>query len=287
AQRANGQANDESEPPIERSVAQTPGAPVEIDGRPVVLIYSPVAGMSAEERAANIKQRILGVAKRNEAPEHIYARDHSAWTDILCGNEILMVVLENDAKAAGRARAQMAAEYAEIIRLAVISYREEHTWRAALKGVVRSVIATAVLLVSVLLLFRIRRTFSRKLEKWITKASDVYPLGSFRSRAVRYLLLPLLGTGVVVNMFAVVALLEVYVAFVLHAFPSTRYISIQMNRWVFSELSGTGRAIWNYLPNLVLVMVIFMTSRYLIRLNRFVFAEIQDGRLRLHGFYPD
>src|SRR5262249_7356497 len=32
---------------------------------------------------------------------------------------------------------------------------------------------------------------------------------------------------------------------------------------------------------------IFMTSRYLIRLNRFVFAEIQDGRLRLHGFYPD
>src|SRR5215813_11347984 len=40
AQRANGQANDESEPPIERSVA-TPGAPVEIDGRPVVLIYSP------------------------------------------------------------------------------------------------------------------------------------------------------------------------------------------------------------------------------------------------------
>jgi hypothetical protein len=51
-------------------------------------------------------------------------------------------------------------------------------------------------------------------------------------------------------------------------------IQVQMNRWAISEMSGMGRAIWNYLPNLVLVIVIFITAHYLIRLNRFVFAEI-------------
>jgi hypothetical protein len=57
-----------------------------------------------------------------------------------------------------------------------------------------------------------------------------------------------------------------------------------MNQWACSELSG---AIWNYLPNLVLVIMIFIAARYLIRLNGFVFAEIQDGRLKPHGFCPD
>jgi small-conductance mechanosensitive channel len=260
---------------------------VEIDGRPIVLVYSPIAGLSPEERAANIEQRILGVAKRHEAPGHIHAEDRGAWTEILCGNEVLMVILENDAKAAGVQRAQMAAEYAEIVRRAVVTYREEHTWRAVAKGIISSVIATLVLLLSILSLFRVRRTIGRKIEKWIAKTADVRPLDSVHSRGARYVLLPLLGTGIVVNMFAVLALLEVYVAFVLHGFPSTRYISLQMNRWVISEMSGMGRTIWSYLPNLVLVIVILITSRYLVRLNRFVFAEIQDGRLKLHGFYPD
>ncbi len=55
---------------------QTADAPVEIDGRPVLLIYSSVAGISPEERAANIEKRILGIAGRNAvAVESIRAEE--------------------------------------------------------------------------------------------------------------------------------------------------------------------------------------------------------------------
>jgi len=60
-----------------------------------------------------------------------------------------------------------------------------------------------------------------------------------------------------------------------------------MNRWTVSELAGLGNAIWSYIPNLVIVFVILMVARYLVRLDNFVFAEIQEGRLTLGGFYPD
>jgi len=267
---------------------QTAGAPVEIDGRPILLIYSSVAGISPEERAANIEKRILGTARRNAvAVESIRAEDHGAWTEITVGSDALMGITESDAKAAGRPRDQIGAEYAEIIRRTVTTYRQEHTWRALLRGIVSSLIATAAFVLILLALFRIRRAIRRRLETWIPGTEDGYSPKSLRSRLARYLVLPLLGTGVIIVMVAVLALLELYATFVLRSFPSTRYVSMQMSRWTISESSGLASAIWNYLPNLVVVAVIVMAARYLIRLNKFIFAEIQEGKLTLHGFYPD
>jgi small-conductance mechanosensitive channel len=198
-----------------------------------------------------------------------------------------MGITEDDAKAAGRSRSQLGVEYAEIIRRTVATYRQEHTWRAVLRGVTASVIATLVFVLSVLLLFRLRRTARRKLDIWVRQREAEYSPKSVRSRLARYLVLPLLGAGVIVVLFAGLAGLQFYVAFVLHSFPSTRYTSIRMNRWTLSELGGLGHAIWAYIPNLVIVIVILVAARYLVRLDNFVFREIQENRLTLSGFYPD
>ena len=270
------------------SPPETKGAPVEIDGRSILLVHSSIGGLSPEERAGNIEQRILKIAKKNEIRiEEIRAEDRGAWTEILAGNDVIMGVTESDARSAERPRSQLSAEYAEIIRRIVGTYRQEHTWRAVLRGVSACAIATVGLLLSVLLLLYVRRAIRSRLEMWIRKTADGYSSKSGRSRIARYLLLPLLGTGVIVVMFAALALLEVYAAFILSSFPSTRYTSIRMNRWTVSELAGLGHAIWSYIPNLVIVFVILMVARYLVRLDNFVFAEIQEGRLTLHWFYPD
>ncbi len=244
--------------------------------------------MSPEERAANIATRIVGIARRNAvAVESIRAEDRGSWTVITVGSDVIMGITESDASAAGRPRAQIGAEYAEIIRRTVTMYRQEHTWRALLRGIVSSLIATAALVLVFLALFRIRRAIRRRLATWIRATEDGYSPKSFRSRLARHLVSPLLGTGVIVVMVAVLAMLQVYATFVLRSFPSTRYVSIQMSRWTMSESSGLASAIWNYLPNLVVVAVIVLAARYLIRLNKFIFAEIQEGKLTLRGFYPD
>jgi len=67
------------------------GAPVEIDGRPILMVYSSVAGIAPEERAANIQQRILGIANRKAIqPDAIHAEDRGAWTEIRAGNEMIL-----------------------------------------------------------------------------------------------------------------------------------------------------------------------------------------------------
>jgi small-conductance mechanosensitive channel len=148
------------------------------------------------------------------------------------------------------------------------------------------VIATAILVVALLLLVRVRRAIRFRLDTWVSE-TEKDSSRVFAWELARHLVVPLMGTSLLAILLAFVALLEVYIAFVLYSFPSTRYTAIQMNRWTISKTYDLGSAVWNYLPSLVTIIIIVVAARYLIRLNGFLFTEIQQGKWKLHGFYPD
>jgi small-conductance mechanosensitive channel len=281
-QQGNSEAAEEGEQ------TQPSGVPVEIDGRPILQVYTPIGAITPEERAPNIQQRILRFArKRSVNIDQIRVDDRSAWTEVLAGNESLMIVTDGDAAAVGRSRAQLAAEYAEIIRRAVSRYREAHTLSALLGGLLFTLIATIGLLAVFFVLLRTRRVARGYFQRFVDRAKENSATQPVRSRIVRYLGAPLIGTGIILVTAATVALLEIYAILVLSFFPSTRYISAKLNRWTISELGAVFQLIWVYMPNLVVVIVFCIAARTLIRINRYVFQEISDGTLRIKGFYPD
>jgi small-conductance mechanosensitive channel len=85
----------------------------------------------------------------------------------------------------------------------------------------------------------------------------------------------------------VLLLIDVYLTLVLGYFAGTREISRTLSDWFLSHLTGISQKIVGYMPNLLMVLVISIITFYLIRLSNFFFREISDGRLRIHGFYPD
>lgn len=267
---------------------QPSGAPVEIDSRTILQVYAPVGGISPDERAANIEERILRFARKRAAGvDLIRVEDRGVWVEILAGNEPLMAVTEGDAAAVGRSRAQLATEYAEIIRRTVSTYRQEHTLSALLRGLLFSLIATIGLSLVFFVLLRIRRIARSYLQRFVDRSKETSSTQPVRSRIVRYLVAPLIGTGMIVVTAATVALLEIYATLVLSFFPSTRYISGKLNRWTLSELGYVFQMVWAYMPNLVIVVVFLIAARAFIRVNRYVFQEIREGTLRVKGFYPD
>jgi hypothetical protein len=44
---------------------------------------------------------------------------------------------------------------------------------------------------------------------------------------------------------------------------------------------------WAHLPNLVIVVVFLIAARALVQVNRYLFQEIREGTLKVHGFYPE
>ena len=272
----------------EEDETQSSGAPVEIDGRPILQVYTTIGGISPQERAANIERRILRFARKRSAEvDSIRVEDRGAWVDVLAGNEPLLTVTEGDATAVGRSRAQLAAEYAEIIRRSVSTYRQEHTLSAFLRGLLFSLIATIGLFLVFFVLLRIRRAARNYLQRFVDRSKENSSTRPVRSRMVRYLVAPLVGTGIIVVTAATVALLEIYATLVLSFFASTRYISARLSRWTIVELGDVFQAVWAYLPNLVIVVVFLVAARALIRVNQYIFQEIREGTLRVKGFYPD
>ena len=80
------------------AVSENTGVPVELDGRPILMVYAQIAGFTPQDRAAAIQQRIIALAKRRDiAPEAIRAEDRGRWTEIMAGDERIMGVTEGDA----------------------------------------------------------------------------------------------------------------------------------------------------------------------------------------------
>src|SRR5690349_15338665 len=48
--------------------AENAGASVEIDGRPILVVFAPIGGFSAQERAERIHEKILAISRNRTIP---------------------------------------------------------------------------------------------------------------------------------------------------------------------------------------------------------------------------
>ncbi len=252
------------------------------------MIHEQLGGFTPRERAENIARRIIGLARRRAIPvEAIHAEDRGVWSEILAGDERIMGITEADARAVGRRRPDLAAEYAEIMRQIVKQYRVDHTWQHFIFGVLYTVVATAALLGVLILLFLSRRRWRPKVDKWLAGSESERSRRSLTGRFWHYFGRPLLAFSRVAFWLFVLLIFQAYVTATLRFFPATRHTSYQITNWVILKLSTFGAMVIGYVPNLVLVLLIGLITFYFIKVNEYVFGEIRDERLTIRGFYPD
>jgi small-conductance mechanosensitive channel len=285
---ANSETAHDSSAVSDSIVIENNGSPVEIDGKPVLLIYAPIAGFTPGDRASAIQQRIIALSRdTNIAIAAIHAEDRGTWTEILAGNNRIMGITEGDAKAAERPRVELAEEYTEVLRLVVKQYREDHTWRRYWRGIFYAALASVCLVVLLVFLFFVRRSAGSRIERWLARREAEGTPVPVALRLRRYLGPPF--TALFRTLFWIVglALLQSYLAVVLRFFPSTRYASYRITNLLFSEFAAFGKSCLGYIPNLLLILCICLVTSYLIKVNKYVFQEISNQRVTIRGFYPD
>ena len=264
------------------------GVPVEVDGRPILVIYASIGGFSPPERAHAIEKRLTALGrKKGIAVELIHAQDRGTWTEIVAGSDRIMGITEADAKAAERGRTELAAEYTEIIRQVITQYRIDHTFQHLLEGALYTALATGGLAGAIVILFLTRRRLRPRVQHRLERLETEVQVPSVGLRVWRYLGPAAVAVARAVFWFFVLALLQAYGTLVLSFFPATKYTSYQITNWLFSELSAFGKVLIGYIPNLILILVICLVTSYLIKVNKYFFGEIRDQRVAIHGFYPD
>jgi small-conductance mechanosensitive channel len=70
-------------------------------------------------------------------------------------------------------------------------------------------------------------------------------------------------------------------------FPWTQNFADTLFGYVFDPVKRILLAFWNYLPDLITIIVIVFVFRYALKAIKFLKTEIQNGKLTLPGFYPE
>jgi len=266
---------------------ETASNQVTIDGNRVLTVYEPVGTLTTEDRARGIEERIIALAKDAGIPsQSIRIQPREAWTEIVGGNTMIMAVTDADARAAGEKRPDLALEDAQNIRQAVETYRQDHSWRMILRGILKTGLVTLILVFALWLVRRLRLFFRYRIEKQVQISASLKDKSAWHI-FVAYLGPMMLTIGTFLRWVLILGLLEAYFTVTLGFYSSTRELSLTVTRWVVSQLESLAKSGLDYLPNLVIIAVIVLAASYLIRLIRLVFSQISKGDLKIPGFYPD
>jgi small-conductance mechanosensitive channel len=275
---------------VEEMVAEegSTNGDVVIDGQKFLTVYQAIGSYTVQERAARIKERILAVAKdRKTPPDSVIPVPRDSWTEISTGNKILLIVTDEDAKLAGKPRAQLAAEDTQSIREGLENYRRNHNFRAILGDIGLTILATLVLVPVAWIVRKVRLAVRVRLKRWVQKQKSDEEKKTALNVAVTYAVQLVLALGSMLQWLILIAIFNVYLTVVLSFFPQTQSVSHAVAGWTFQTLRNLGKAILLYLPNLIVIAVVAVVALQVFRLITLVFSEISKGNLSINGFYPE
>lgn len=271
--------------------AQQPAAPVQPKGvevapfgQPLFSIYGNLGSATAESRAKTVSGNIKMLRKDLlYKPELLVISVEDGSPEITYQGRVLLAVTDKQAAVEGKTKDELAREYRDVIVSAVEQARSGFVWLLVLRQLGLAVVILGVtwLLVRYInVAYAHSRAFIWKKKnetgETLNKILDV-------KKQARWLLalLNVLRVGLVA--------LLVYVCFLsfLALFPETRWLSGKLIYFVWTPIHTVLSAIWGYLPNLFMIVVILACFRLASKLLRLVADKIGAGSLKVQGFHPD
>ena len=273
--------------PAQAAAPETPTAPVVVDG----ITLARVRGISAyppERRAREIADRITALASDPSVPvDSVEVRERAEWTEIAAGDRRIMSVQDADAQVEGIPRQALANVYRLRIAEAVTRFRHDRQPDVLGPHALAALAATLALVLGLWIgrrfLHRVREAVKRR---YGASVRDV-KVGSFqfvRADQLWGLLDGVLGfTAIAVALVAGYTWLH----YVLVLFPWTRGLGNSLFAIMVGPLRTLGMGALGLIPNFVFLAILFLVTRYLLKLLKIFFTGVANRTVTMSGFYPD
>ena len=267
--------------------AEIATAPVEIDGS-VLFRVRGVSAYPAEKRAGAIKDRIEGVARDPEfQTDMLQVVESEDMTKIMAGDQMIVGVLDADAKIEGVKRQELARAFAHRVREAIEDYRRDRSPEALLQSALYVLAATIVLALVLALVIWVARRIDGLMERRLHRHIQALGIQSFEIVRAERLWSALRGVLNAGRGLAILAIVLAYLHYVLALFPWTRLFADRLLAYVINPLATMGQAIVTDIPDLAFLAVLIVIVRYGLKAMRFFFEAVAGGSVTLAGFQPE
>jgi len=251
-------------------------------------IYNKLGSFTAHDRALAISKRIKKLKNDYSfSYKTLKVVEAESTFDIVYGESIIMSISENDALWNNTSKKNLAEKYCKIVTDAVLKYKQETNLTTLLKEIS---LALLVLTILIILLY-----FVGKLFKWtkdIIKTQEGKRINGLKIRDYTLLdsskqVVFFTSLNTILKWIIIIILIYIALPIIFGFFPWTQTFAQTLFGYIFNPLKKIGSGLWNYLPNLFTIIVIFFVFRYALKGIHFLKNEIEQGKLHLSGFYPD
>lgn len=254
----------------------------------VLTIYSRHGSFSAKERAEAVTKRIAELGEKfGFEKDSMKVVEAASASEITYGQTILMSIADDDAFWEHTSRQDLAKKYLDRISKAVTGYKSETSLGELLKEIGMALALIVFLFVIVFYLRKLFRWLDGKIRlqegKWIRSFSvaDYTMLDSGKLTRV------VLFGSMLLRWMVIVVVIYVSLPILFAIFPWTSGLAEKLLSFFINPIKKIGRSVIDYLPDLFTIVVIVIVFRYVIKLLKYFRDEIQTGKLKINGFYPD
>jgi small-conductance mechanosensitive channel len=259
----------------------TTEAPIKFWNRVIAVQRESLAGAAPQERAKRASQRLAEIPL-TASPADITTRSVKVGEEqgvgFLFGGHILFFLGTGDLdKDTGEDLDRVSATTLNNIRAALQARREERSWPVIRNGLLHTFIGLALLLALCIGVWKLQSALVRSFRQKEAAAS----LKLFRVDILPHIAAAVYGC---LRLFAAsvsVLLAYAWITDSLRQFPYTEPWADQAGSFVISSLRELAATVLHGLPGLLVVILIYVVTRWVVRIGNVLFDQVATGKLAI------
>jgi len=254
----------------------------------IIIIYAKFGPLTAQERASNINRKIEQLYDNDFLnPDSIIVKDSESSLDITYGKTIVMSISEMDAMWYGLDIRTLSNQIRSSMQASLINAKNENQIS---KLLVRVGLVLIVIFITGFMIWLIGKGYARLLNLIMLKKDNWLKNLSYKDYIFLTIEQEVKTIEVLIKLFrwfTYVLLLYITLPIVFSIFPFSRHWADALFQLIWSPFKGVIRAVWDYIPNFISILVIYFVMRYFIKFVRYIFHEIESEKLKISGFHAD
>ncbi|MNU85857.1 Miniconductance mechanosensitive channel MscM precursor [compost metagenome] len=242
----------------------------------------------AKDRAYNVVNRIENLYEDDFVKvDSFKIENNEISADIVYKDLIITSITELDALLEGKSKEEIARQYLKRIQQAI---SEERADNSITKVLIRTGLVLLILIIFSILVFFINRLKKYGTNRLLTERTERIKDVKIKNYV---LVTSVQKTRIFINTINIARWgLIVLIAFIMlpivfSVFPFTQSWASNLIGLFTKPLKKAVFAIWDYIPNLITVFVILFVMRYAVRFVKYIFNEIDKGKLEVNGFHRE
>ena len=252
------------------------------------VVHSSIGESTPKERASHITKKIKNLQEDDflKIDSIVVVKSDNTF-DIVYGETIIIKISAADATWYDKSAFVLANDLSTKIKDSIIEAKKENSLFKRLQRIGLALLVIVLLWLIIWLIGRgnalLLRYLNKKENKWLKKLS--YKDYTFLTKkSVKQLNLFLLK---ILRWFLYTLLIYISLSIIFSIFPLSRKWSLALFQLIWSPFKNVLVSLWEYLPNLFTILVIYFVMKYFIRLVKYIFSEIDTEKLKISGFYND